>query len=849
MAYPTTPISTANLELDSDVSDTLDDLEALINSHNDMIASWGQANGVPQTDASGYLDPIHYNPQAMVDAIVGAVESVMGAGSGLDADLLDGLQATDFVLADGTRVIELVDAPATNFTVKKETAETNVMHTVMTVQGTADSARGVGYGTAYKLQGRTASTTQIDLARIGAFFKDVTGSAEYAALSFETMESGTLTESMRLRYGAWEIPQITAPAGNPPTNWYWLYVTTSGLTIEDSSGVQTVLSGAGITSHGSLTDLDVPGHHAELYARDGSNGAMTATLDVGAFDISLDTMTPPSAPNAGTIVLYNDGDVLKYRTSAGVQTLATGSANDHGLLDAASLLDDDHTQYLLRQPTADVVLNEAGNDIDWRLEGTTDANLFRVDAGNDVLAIGQAPTATAKLAITSGAGNDAALKVTATSGGALYAVVNDTTGVDIDLTGNAAAIDAQRTATSGISDPLLKLLDADATYGYTVLSVGTNSASGIADFYGPSGVSVLTLTSTEAVVNDDTNSGVDFRVESASQEYMFWVDASADQIMINTNSTTTGRVNVVGGTLDAIYAGATAASKYAVYGAGTSSGGGVKGTAVAQTAGYFSASTGKSLHAVRNSPSGVNSLAVFETQSATDQGCPVEIVNLGTGDYLKVGAQSAGGATFFRVASTSAEPTDAMILEGKAFAGAGVDAVNTGDTGWYRLFFRKAGEGSAANGLYLRMDDDEEVQLNGGGDGGGNVDSTLGGTRRTLFHEETINITAGTSFALGASSAIPIGSEIEIAIATTNTSPGKTYYLGLNGGPNDLFTTTPVGATKNNNSIGIPGARRYDIDSGAAQFKVTSSDGTNFTSNGSVVVTAFYKGYAAPTLP
>jgi len=60
----------------------------------------------------------------------------------------------------------------------------------------------------------------------------------------------------------------------------------------------------------------------------------------------------------------------------------------HGGL--TGLGDDDHTQYLLRQPAADQVINDSGGDFNLRIEGDTEQNLLFIDAGADRVGIGTA---------------------------------------------------------------------------------------------------------------------------------------------------------------------------------------------------------------------------------------------------------------------------------------------------------------------------------------------------------------------------------------------------------------------------------------------------------------------------
>ena len=68
------------------------------------------------------------------------------------------------------------------------------------------------------------------------------------------------------------------------------------------------------------------------------------------------------------------------------QVIGGGAA---GTLPAATFPTTDvMPQYLLRQPTANVVINNAGGDYNFRIEGDTDQYLFNLDAGTDRIAIG-----------------------------------------------------------------------------------------------------------------------------------------------------------------------------------------------------------------------------------------------------------------------------------------------------------------------------------------------------------------------------------------------------------------------------------------------------------------------------
>lgn len=123
-----------------------------------------------------------------------------------------------------------------------------------------------------------------------------------------------------------------------------------------------IATSAGAADSGKPIILDVAGH-------------IDATM-VNDADVDHDSIT-----NTHNLTTDVDHDTI-------TNTHDLTDDIDHGSI--AGLADDDHTQYLLRQPTADIVINESGGDFNLRWEGDTEPNLFVLDAGNDRVGIGTA---------------------------------------------------------------------------------------------------------------------------------------------------------------------------------------------------------------------------------------------------------------------------------------------------------------------------------------------------------------------------------------------------------------------------------------------------------------------------
>lgn len=112
---------------------------------------------------------------------------------------------------------------------------------------------------------------------------------------------------------------------------------------------------------------------------------------IGVWAGELDSITEYDGTNwqfwtpiEGNVVYYTDTGEFNYWDGASWDTIDTSF--DHGNLQG--LTDDDHTQYVLRQPTADVVINDAAATYDFRFEGNAAQYLLFLDASDNSVNIG-----------------------------------------------------------------------------------------------------------------------------------------------------------------------------------------------------------------------------------------------------------------------------------------------------------------------------------------------------------------------------------------------------------------------------------------------------------------------------
>jgi hypothetical protein len=93
----------------------------------------------------------------------------------------------------------------------------------------------------------------------------------------------------------------------------------------------------------------------------------------------------------------------KIKDSTGASDGVTTSKLATDAVTSAKISSTDTT---FKVSSSDVVINDAGADVDFRVEGDTDANLLVCDATNDTIGIGGAPGSTFKLNVDGGSGKD-----------------------------------------------------------------------------------------------------------------------------------------------------------------------------------------------------------------------------------------------------------------------------------------------------------------------------------------------------------------------------------------------------------------------------------------------------------
>lgn len=170
------------------------------------------------------------------------------------------------------------------------------------------------------------------------------------------------------------------------------------------------------TGNGEAVDGSTLQVHASGYLMVKDGGITSTKFAAGAVDasaIGTGTITDTQlASNAVTTAKIADSNVTTAKLADNAITSAKISDTD--------------TQFLVDDTSAQkkVVINEAGADVDFRVEGDSDANLLVCDATNDRVVIGAAaPTESSKFAVVGNGSAVVASIENANTGAGLSALV------------------------------------------------------------------------------------------------------------------------------------------------------------------------------------------------------------------------------------------------------------------------------------------------------------------------------------------------------------------------------------------------------------------------------------------
>ncbi len=632
-------VDTTDVDQESDsIPNAREDILDAFQKINRMLTGVNIASGPPLLNAGGRLPAEVFDGQTLLNTING----VGGPGSFLNADLLDGLHATQLMHLDGS--LPWVFPTATRLLGQELIAQSAIAAAIypalsLELDLISGASATAGQGLSIDMYLENSGGALAKGGRLAAVWDDPTAGTPCSRMEVSTVNGSNVWEKQLVVHKQrLELFEIVA-TGTPDADTVWLYAQAGGLYYRTDTGVEVgpLASATGGADHGGLVGLD-DNDHGQYLLRAGGN-AMTADLDVGADCVLFAARTTPANPAAGTVKLYVKGDDTFYAlNSAGVELALGGAgATDHGSL--GGLADDDHLQYVLMQPAAtagrpdggNVFMNTAMEDYDFRYATTGNATTFVVDAGTDSVLIGTATTDNCRLLINS-PGADAVHVVTESSYTGVYVASVDGVGIQSYVSGNGSA-GVFRRLSADVVNHVVEIVGPTGLNGGSTLWVEGDGTGDILSVAKDSVSRRLSVTSEAVVVNADLDSDSDLIVRgTAPVYYLLLADVSENAIGINNyTDPLRGRLDVNGESLHGVYGSTLVDGKFGVIGAGTDYGGGVRGTS-GNGVGVSGESTyAQAAYFSRDSAVGTTAVVVCEGLSTSEAYPVLSVAQYGTG--------------------------------------------------------------------------------------------------------------------------------------------------------------------------------------------------------------------------
>jgi len=329
--------------------------------------------------------------------------------------------------------------------------------------------------------------------------------------------------------------RTSGDTGSYVANSYDLIVSNGG------SGTVVLLYNDAGAFQSSLIKYDTNCLKLGLNNSSSTNAIWTTTaVNVGSVGVGIGTVTPGGLLEvyaaAGLVASHvKSGTVISRLTansSASDAVVGTSSAHDFLIQRAGSTR--------MTFSGSSVVVNDSGEDIDFRVEGDTDTNLIRTDAANERVGIGtNAPSS--KLHVNSeiscGAddNNRAMFGYTPSrfylgtrQSGTNYLNTVSVTSGKVGIGTNAPAYTLQVAGNMGVSQYIFHNDDADTFINFTDDDI--NFTAGDVNFID------LTQGGTNEITFNEGGLDVDVRMEGDTNANLFFLDASVDKIGIGTNA-------------------------------------------------------------------------------------------------------------------------------------------------------------------------------------------------------------------------------------------------------------------------------------------------------------------------